>query len=103
MIHDWTAFRSVILMDTQAPFSVMKSVPPRGSGWVEVSLHNHRLSIVRYTHPLPRGGTDLMTPRRSYCEQGCLKGQPWAGISERVIQHQGLTLKYYFSPEPAKS
>jgi hypothetical protein len=30
----------------------MKSVPPRGSGWV--GLYG------RTTHPLPRGGTDFM-------------------------------------------
>src|ERR1043166_1583586 len=34
-----------------------QSVPPRGSGWVSVSTeHAHH----RLTHPLPRGGTDLI-------------------------------------------
>ena len=36
----------------------MKSVPPRGSGWV----HSQRVSYRNATHPLPRGGTDLITP-----------------------------------------
>ena len=55
----------------------MRSVPPRGSGWVfrildlrlpianwlynETPIENRQLTIGnRYTHPLPRGGTDLM-------------------------------------------
>jgi hypothetical protein len=35
----------------------MMSVPPRGSGWVfgKLTIGNQE------THPLPRGGTDLMT------------------------------------------
>ena len=31
----------------------MRSVPPRGSGWVRCDC---------LTHPLPRGGTDLIGP-----------------------------------------
>jgi hypothetical protein len=41
----------------------MRSVPPRGSGWVvtealysEVIIHEETA-----THPLPRGGTDLIS------------------------------------------
>jgi secondary thiamine-phosphate synthase enzyme len=43
----------------------MRSVPPRGSGWV---LEGNCALMDRYhngrTHPLPRGGTDLMRPDR---------------------------------------
>jgi len=40
--------------------SGMKSVPPRGSGWVRsVSLDLCVGDWLR-THPLPRGGTDFM-------------------------------------------
>jgi len=40
----------------------MKSVPPRGSGWVDDA---HAIFLLPLnadvpTHPLPRGGTDLM-------------------------------------------
>jgi hypothetical protein len=60
------------------PSSVMRSVPPRGSGWVrsllivnfrlpiasipnrQLTIGNWQLALVR-THPLPRGGTDLMS------------------------------------------
>ncbi len=34
----------------------MRSVPPRGSGWVV-----RERGFYTRTHPLPRGGTDLMT------------------------------------------
>ncbi len=34
----------------------MRSVPPRGSGWV---FDGDALPCVAATHPLPRGGTDL--------------------------------------------
>jgi len=50
----------------------MKSVPPRGSGWVVLISRQLIILDARYpqlqayesiTHPLPRGGTDdLMTP-----------------------------------------
>src|SRR4030095_4492418 len=60
--------------------SVMRSVPPRGSGWVfgfsicdcrlpisfyrQTPIRNRQLTIGNQeTHPLPRGGTDLTTPR----------------------------------------
>ena len=36
----------------------MKSVPPRGSGWVRPVKR-----LVRFTHSLPRCGTDLMHSR----------------------------------------
>src|ERR1051325_3371758 len=39
----------------------MRSVPPRGSGWVMIVT---RACHQRLTHPLPRGGTDLMTRER---------------------------------------
>src|ERR1043165_5829513 len=39
----------------------MRSVPPRGSGWVMIVT---RACRQRLTHPLPRGGTDLMTRAR---------------------------------------
>ncbi len=58
---------------------VMESVPPRGSRWVQLSLHSTVASWSQYhravaggcddvcsqrpTHPLPRGGTDSMTLR----------------------------------------
>jgi len=40
----------------------MRSVPPRGSGWVEPSAFKNftELQCRSQTHPLPRGGTDLM-------------------------------------------
>src|SRR6185503_12791135 len=37
-------------------FRVMRSVPPRGSGWVDRILER----LLGTDHPLPRGGTDLM-------------------------------------------
>jgi len=50
----------------------MKSVPPRGSGWVTRLLNSNfrlpiaqiarRQSAITETHPLPRGGTDLINP-----------------------------------------
>src|SRR5438046_9514837 len=65
----------------------MRSVPPRGSGWVSgfwildfrflisdcqlalspAPIENRQLTIGnRETHPLPRGGTDLMGPRHDW-------------------------------------
>jgi len=58
----------------------MRSVPPRGSGWViglpivdcrfqiHVSPKAHPQSQIdnRLTHPLPRGGTDLIQPPGSF-------------------------------------
>jgi len=49
----------------------MKSVPPRGSGWVVLTFRRLTILDARYpqlqayesiTHPLPRGGTDLLPP-----------------------------------------
>ena len=74
---------SAILIDrainyiTRAPEklrSVMRSVPPRGSGWVRptrsrslslvgpTNSSGSQIAISTRTHPLPRGGTDFMTP-----------------------------------------
>src|ERR1043166_7450499 len=39
----------------------MRSVPPRGSGWVMIVT---RACHQRLTHPLPRGGADSMTRER---------------------------------------
>src|SRR6185369_3060836 len=64
--------------------SDMRSVPPRGSGWVLTSNRSSLKPTSMFerllpppidtdflvshsgtaTHPLPRGGTDLMSPRR---------------------------------------
>ena len=41
---------------------VMRSVPPRGSGWVSDQHGTRRSLDANITHPLPRGGTDLMEP-----------------------------------------
>ncbi len=49
--------------DSRGP---MRSVPPRGSGWVMVVALELPGSLIR-THPLPRGGTDFMGPRGAYC------------------------------------
>jgi hypothetical protein len=52
--------------------SGMRSVPPRGSGWVLVPSGEFTALMRGFhpvprseskTHPLPRGGTDLMPPR----------------------------------------
>jgi len=41
----------------------MRSVPPRGSGWVSIAVIQVAACVVdAATHPLPRGGTDLMGP-----------------------------------------
>jgi len=40
----------------------MKSVPPRGSGWVSLRNYDRHMSGCHRTHPLPRGGTDFMGP-----------------------------------------
>ena len=42
---------------------VMRSVPPRGSGWVVVSELSTEVKTTNETHPLPRGGTDSMSLR----------------------------------------
>jgi len=36
------------------------SVPPRGSGWVNDQVYETlaNRALLRFTHPLPRGGTD---------------------------------------------
>jgi hypothetical protein len=61
----------------------MKSVPPRGSGWIDTlpiaicrlpigvigggSIGNWQLEIGNVQiHPLPRGGTDFMTLRSEF-------------------------------------
>ena len=41
----------------------MKSVPPRGSGWVRFAVA-HVTILVAQVNP-PRGGTDFMGPRLS--------------------------------------
>jgi len=43
---------------------LMRSVPPRGSGWVLATHLSSRVEALLRTHPLPRGGTDLMSPRQ---------------------------------------
>jgi len=58
----------------------MKSVPPRGSGWAKCRLpisncssphcqsaFGNRQSAMRFTHPLPRGGTDFIAYRARFC------------------------------------
>ena len=67
----------------------MRSVPPRGSGWVSsrgrdaerltsTPLKTHapaefrRGVLLSLTHPLPRGGTDLMTRERIRLTRGDL-------------------------------
>jgi lipopolysaccharide/colanic/teichoic acid biosynthesis glycosyltransferase len=50
-----------VLIQTVVAVVGMRSVPPRGSGWV---VEAGSLKIVSSTRPLPRGGTDLMTPRQ---------------------------------------
>jgi hypothetical protein len=52
---------------------VMKSVPPRGSGWVS----NDDFNVT--THPLPRGGTDLMGPHLS-SSHSHLASARWFGM-----------------------
>src|ERR1043166_1107886 len=44
--------------------SFMRSVPLRGSGWVRSRAITCSTICPPLTHPLPRGGTDLMTRRR---------------------------------------
>ena len=46
----------------------MRSVPPRGSGWVTATYHSRRVKSRDRTHPLPRGGTDLMSRYTCDCE-----------------------------------
>ena len=70
----WTCFDQFQLGDLCGP---MRSVPPRGSGWVRrifdlrfaianwlyrrPAIPNRQLRIGNQeTHPLPRGGTDLI-------------------------------------------
>ena len=48
---------------------VMRSVPPRGSGWVMGTHHSIRMKVAARTHPLPRGGTDLMTRSQLNCSR----------------------------------
>jgi hypothetical protein len=43
---------------------MMRSVPPRGSGWVVPAW-----SLDLRTHPLPRGGTDFMTRDKILVEE----------------------------------
>ncbi|MEP6719493.1 MAG: hypothetical protein ABJB21_10130, partial [bacterium] len=49
--------------------SGMRSVPPRGSGWVLDSAEDLGLTVKSLwapgTHALPRGGTDLMPLNRN--------------------------------------
>ncbi len=55
-------------------FAEMRSVPPRGSGWVVVAKAHRKNKRSRgtpvqqfdnRTHPLPRGGTDLISASAS--------------------------------------
>jgi hypothetical protein len=72
----------------------MKSVPPRGSGWVsELAIVDFRLQISfggnqewqlaignQSTHPLPRGGTDLISLARRVC--GLAQEEPNLGLTD---------------------
>jgi hypothetical protein len=57
----------------------MRSVPPRGSGWVR-RIYSISLGSFPRTHPLPRGGTDLMGPIIA------LRARSQIGISRITIQ-----------------
>ncbi len=64
----WIRFQ--IIVDSYLSLSSMRSVPPRGSGWVldsvlgTAEIHDAVKSLkARGTHPLPRGGTDFMSPQ----------------------------------------
>ena len=57
----------------------MRSVPPRGSGWVSDQHGTRRSLDANITHPLPRGGTDLMEP------YGGTDGAAWWYSWNRVV------------------
>src|SRR5688572_14626367 len=58
-------FEYLLLRATGGP---MRSVPPRGSGWVLTGLRSIEHECIR-PHPLPRGGTDHMGPHLSLCKR----------------------------------
>jgi outer membrane lipoprotein-sorting protein len=60
----------------------MRSVPPRGSGWVRCIKLNQPQCVSR-THPLPRGGTDLMP--RNVEDMRVLKGHIYFVFSLAIL------------------